>query len=210
MIDITVLPLFMLSVLILMITPGPDMMFVTANAMAGGPKAGFASVLGVATGAYLHILGTAFGVTAIFIASEVAYNVVKIAGAAYICWIGIKIFTSKTGLGAIDPAKIKPLFTVYRQGVLTNLMNPKAALFTISFVPQFVSPAQGPIWSQILILGLIIVVVMIVVELPIVFAAGRFAEWLNKNERVSSVLSKMIGVTLIGLAAKIFVTRRPA
>ena len=210
MIDITVLPLFLLAVFILMITPGPDMMFVTANAMAGGARAGIASVLGVATGAYLHILGTAFGITAIFLASEVAYDLVRIAGASYLAWIGIKIFTSKTGFGAVSPAQSKPLFTIYRQGVLTNLMNPKAALFTISFVPQFVSPAQGPIWSQILTLGIIIVVVMIAVDLPIVFAAGRFSEWLRKNESINSLLSKLIGTALVGLAVRVFFTRKPS
>lgn len=193
-----------------MITPGPDMMFVTANAMAGGARAGIASVLGVATGAYLHILGTAFGITAIFLASEVAYDLVRIAGASYLAWIGIKIFTSKTGFGAVSPAQSKPLITIYRQGVLTNLMNPKAALFTISFVPQFVSPSQGPIWAQILTLGIIIVVVMIAVDLPIVFAAGRFSEWLRKNESINSLLSKLIGTALVGLAVRVFFTRKPS
>lgn len=209
MIDVTVLPLFLLAVFILMITPGPDMMFITANALAGGDMAGFASILGVATGAWIHILGTAFGISAIFLASEIAFNLIRFAGAGYLAWIGFKIFTSKTGIGTINPAQSKPLSTIYRQGVLTNLTNPKVALFTVSFVPQFVSPNHGSIWSQILILGLIIVVVMIAVEIPIVLAAGHFSEWLRKNESINSILSKIIGAAFIGLAVRIFFTKRP-
>ncbi len=206
MLDLHLMPVFVAAVFVLMIVPGPDMVFVTANALAGGTRAGVVSVLGVSTGAYLHILFLAFGLTALFVASEVAYNAVRFAGAAYLAWIGLGIMRSGEGLGAIGPAERKPLIRVYRQGVLGNLSNPKAALFAISFVPQFVNPRIGPVWSQILAMGVIIVLVMYVVELPIVLSAGRFAAWLRRNERAGRYLNKLTGAFLILLALYVFVT----
>ena len=94
MIDVAVLPLFLLAVFILMITPGPDMMFITANSLAGGDMAGFASILGVATGACIHILGTAFGISAIFLASEIAFNLIRFAGVAFI-GLAVRIFFTR-------------------------------------------------------------------------------------------------------------------
>jgi threonine/homoserine/homoserine lactone efflux protein len=93
--------------------------------------------------------------------------------------------------------------------VITNLFNPKAALFKLSLVPQFVSPATGPVWSQMLILGAIIVVIMMAVELPIIFASGRFAGWLARKSGASRWLDRAIGVMLLGLAAFIAAERKP-
>lgn len=210
LVDFSLLPVFLLAVLLLMITPGPDMIFVTANALAGGRKAGLASLMGVATGAYLHIIAAAIGISALIVASETAYDVVRYAGAAYLFYLGLKFLMSRHSFGTVDPARTRSLGSIYRQGVITNLLNPKAALFTLSFVPQFVSPETGPAWSQILVLGLVIVTVMILVDLPIVLASGRFAEWLVRSSAAGNLLGKSIGLLLIGLAVYVAVTRKPA
>ena len=210
MIDVALLPVFLAAVLLLMITPGPDMVFVTANALGGGRRAGFASLMGVATGAYLHILAAAVGLSALFLASETAYNVIRFAGAAYLFFLGFKFLTSKGATISVHPARQRPLRAIFLQGVVTNLLNPKAALFTLSFVPQFVTPEIGPIWSQMLLLGLVIVTVMIVVDLPIVLVAGRFAAWLGRSSGAEAVLGKLIGLLLIGLAIYVAIARKPA
>jgi len=192
-----------------MITPGPDMVFVTANSLAGGWRAGLASVFGVATGAYIHILAAAVGVSAIIATSELAYNAVRFGGAAYLAWIGFKFLTTKTAFGNVTAAAPKPLMIIFRQGVITNVMNPKAALFTLSFVPQFISPSHGPVWLQILILGVIICVIMILVELPIVLASGRLSERMAKSSNAGNLVGKAVGALLIGLAAYVALARRP-
>jgi threonine/homoserine/homoserine lactone efflux protein len=210
LVDMSLMPMFLIAVLLLMITPGPDMIFVVANALGGGRKAGFVSLIGVATGAYLHILAAAAGITAILVTSEAAYNIVRFAGAGYLAYVGVSFLTSKSAVSAVNPALQQPLMSIYRQGVITNLLNPKAALFTLSFVPQFISPEFGSVWSQMLILGLLIVVTMVLVDLPLILASGYFAERLDTRSGMGLQLGKVIGVLLIILAIYVAVSRKPA
>lgn len=207
-IDPTILPIFIFSVFLLMITPGPDMIFITANSLAGGWKAGLASVIGVTLGAYIHVLAAAAGVSAIIATSEIAYSVLRFGGAAYIAWIGYNFLVNNTELGNIKAAPPKPLFNIFKQGIITNVMNPKAALFTLSFVPQFVSAEMGPIWLQMLALGIIICFIMIIVELPIVFASSSFASKIKKNSESANLIGKIAGVLLILLSGFIALSPR--
>lgn len=209
MVDLTLVPIFVAAVFMLMIIPGPDIVFVTANALGGGVRMGMAAMLGVASGAYLHILAAAFGISAILQTSQTAYDVVRLCGAAYLAYLGIRFLRSRSSVLEISPSGERAVWKVYRQGVITNLFNPKAALFTLSFVPQFVSTGAGPVWSQMLILGVIIVAIMIVVEVPIILASGRFSAWLAKQSGASRLLDKAIGLMLLGLAAYIAAERKP-
>ncbi|WP_419777719.1 LysE family translocator [Malaciobacter marinus] len=208
MIDFSLLPMFITTVFILMIIPGVDMIYVSTNALSGGTKAGIASILGVSTGAYIHILGAAFGITAIFMVSDLAYTILKVIGAVYLAYIGYQILTSKSGLTNINPAQKKPLFNIYKKGVLTNFLNPKAALFTISFVPQFVNPEIAPIWSQVLILGIFIIIIMILTELPLVIFVGKISVYLKKSNKTSAILDKLLGFILISLAVKVLLSKK--
>ena len=201
-------PVFVAAAFMLMIIPGPDMVFVTANALGGGVRTGMAAMLGVASGAYLHILAAAFGISAILQTSQTAYDVVRLCGAAYLAYLGIRFLRSRSSVLEISPSGERAAWKVYRQGVITNLFNPKAALFTLSFVPQFVSADAGAVWSQMLILGLIIVAIMIAVELPIILASGRFSAWLAQRSGASSLLDRAIGLMLLGLAAFVAVERK--
>lgn len=209
MVDLALMPVFVTAVFLLMLIPGPDMVFVIANALGGGVRAGFAAMLGVASGAYLHIIAAAFGISAILQTSQTAYDIVRLCGAAYLAYLGIKFLRSTSSVTEIAPAMPRANRAIYRQGVITNLFNPKAALFTLSFVPQFVSPATGPVWSQMLILGVIIVAIMMVVELPIILASGRFSRWLAGKSGASQWFDRAIGVMLLGLAAFIAADRKP-
>lgn len=208
MIDISVLPVFILAVFILMITPGVDMIFISSNALSGGKKAGFVSMLGVASGVYIHTLGAAFGVTAIFMVSDLAYNILKIVGALYLAYVGISILLSKSSLTNIKKAQEKPLIKIYQQGVLTNFLNPKAALFTISFVPQFVNPQLGTVYLQVLILGLFIVAIMILTYIPLVLFVGQISRFLKQSDKASFLLDKFVGFILISLALKVLFSKK--
>jgi threonine/homoserine/homoserine lactone efflux protein len=134
---------------------------------------------------------------------------VRLCSAGYLACLGVKFLRSTSSITEIAPAMPRDNQTIYRQGVITYLFNPKAALFKLSFVPQFVSPATGTVWSQMLILGAIIVVIMMAVELPIIFASGRFAGWLTRKSGASRWLDRAIGVMLLGLAAFIAAERKP-
>lgn len=207
-IETSLLPVFLLAALLVILTPGPDMIFITANTLGGGRKAGVVSMLGVASGVYVHILAATFGLSAIFAASELAYQVVRFAGAAYLAWIGWQFLTRKSSFGRIGAAGPAPLATLYRRGILTNLLNPKAILFVSSFVPQFVVPEIGPVWVQMMTLGVILITLMILVDLPIIWAANRFGMAAGRYRGAGDLLSKIIGSLLISLAVYLAVARR--
>lgn len=191
---------FCTAVVIVVATPGADMLYITANGISGGPKAGIASVLGVATGAYIHVLLAAFGLNVILSTSLLAYRAVVLVGALYLAYIGISALLSKGGLMQIEAAPPRPLFQIWQQGVLVNLTNPKAVLFVLSFLPQFVNPKIGPVIPQFLILGAIIIVTMLILMTPIAIYSGRCGDWLRKNPTTSHHLNQMVGVFFLGMA----------
>ena len=135
-------PLFVVSCILLNITPGQDTMYIIGRSMAQGRQAGIMSVLGIMTGVLVHTLLAALGLSVILATSSLAFTVVKIAGAAYLIWIGISFMTARPDPQQASNAPATPPNTwkIYKQGVLTNVLNPKVALFFLSFLPQFVSP----------------------------------------------------------------------
>lgn len=210
LIDPAILPVFLLAVTLLLITPGPDMIFVLAHSLGGGRRAGIAAMLGVATGAWLHVLLAVLGLSALLGASTTAFNIVRFAGAAYLAYLGLRFLLAKGSALAVDPARARPVGAIWRQGMITNLLNPKAALFTLAFLPQFTAPELGPIWAQMMVLGLIIVAVMVLVDLPLVLAAGLVAQRLAARPRLGTLLGRAIGLMLIALAVLAAVARKPA
>lgn len=209
MIDISLFPMFIVAVFILMITPGVDMIYILSNSLASGTKAGVTSTAGVATGVYIHCICAAFGLTAIFMVSDLAYNILKFAGAIYLAYLGISILLSKSGLTDINAAEEKPLISLYQRGVLTNLLNPKAVLFVISFLPQFINPTLiTPVWTQTLILGLFIVSIMFLVYIPMVLFVGQISTFLKQSDKASYILDKVVGFILIALALKVFLSKK--
>ncbi|WP_353200290.1 LysE family translocator [Sandarakinorhabdus sp.] len=209
-IDVNLLPVFVSAVLLLMIIPGPDMILVIANSLGGGRRAGLSAMLGVATGAYLQVIGAAIGASAVLATSSLAYDIVRYAGAAYLAWLGFQFLTERQSLAPIGRAGQPSLLVVYRQGVLTNLLNPKAALFTLSFLPQFASPALGPVAGQMLILGGVIVVIMVMIDIPIILAAQRLVVVLGRSGGTATAMARLVGGLLLGLSAYVALSRRTA
>lgn len=208
--DFHMLFLFIPTVLVLFITPGPDLIFITANALASGKRGAIASAFGCTAGAFTHAMPADFGLTAIVATWQPAYQAVRIAGAAYLAYLGIKMLMSETPAISINgtTGEPKPGWRIFRQGFLNNLMNPKAILFSLTFLPQFANPERGPIWIQMVILGAILSLIMISVETPVAITSGHLGQWFAKRARAALLLNRAMGVTLIALAVWVFQSRK--
>ncbi|MCA1939726.1 MAG: LysE family translocator, partial [Caenispirillum bisanense] len=173
---------FLLTALVLNLSPGPDIAFILGHTVRGGVRAGTAAMLGIWTGAFGHVVLAALGLSAIVAASATAFAVVKWVGVAYLVWLGIRALLSKGGSLAA-PAAAGPAMApwrVFRQGVLIDLLNPKVAIFFLAFLPQFVEPGAGPVWLQLLVHGTLVIAVAAVVEPPLVLLGGRLTEALRR------------------------------
>lgn len=207
MLDINLIFLFSIATLILMLTPGTDMVFVISNSLSSGTKAGVASVLGVASGAYIHVILATVGVASVVAASPALYNSIVIAGALYVAWIGWSISKHKGIISTSNELPQRAIKKIYMQGIMTNLLNPKAIIFTLSFFPQFISVESGDVSQQMLFLGIILVIIMIAVELPLVLFAGTIRGLLSESGKLSKYIYRITGGSLIALSIYISISR---
>ena len=193
-----------MAAFLLNLSPGPDIAFILGHTVKGGAKAGTAAMLGIWTGAFGHVVLAVSGLSAIVAASAIAFSAVKWIGVAYLVWIGIAAIRSS---GASLMPKVLPAqkgnWTIFRQGVLIDLLNPKVAIFFLAFLPQFTSPGAGPIWAQLFLHGTLIIVVAAVIEPPLVMLGGRLTAKLRDSPRVAVWLDRTLGTLLIGLAARL-------
>jgi threonine/homoserine/homoserine lactone efflux protein len=205
--DAPALALFMAAGLALNLTPGPDMLYVAARAAAEGRAAGIASTLGIATGTLVHIALVAFGLTALLAAVPVAYTAVRLAGAAYLVYLGVRTLLRPGGLTerALTPAS---RWAVFRQGVVTNVLNPKVALFFLAFLPQFVDPARGSAGLQVLGLGLLFDASGTLVLLAVALGASRAAGRLRRSAGAARWLERATGVLFVGLGVRLALAGR--
>jgi threonine/homoserine/homoserine lactone efflux protein len=190
-----------LSGVILNITPGADTMYIVTRSVAKGKNAGIVSVLGISTGGLIHTMLAAFGLSIILASSHTAFSIVKYAGALYLVCLGISIFLKgKTPVTSPnEQCQNSDLQVIYFQGLLTNLLNPKVALFFLSFLPQFINPSQahGPV--PFLILGGTCLATGTIWCLILAFAASYFTIALRKNSKIARVLQILSGIIFIGL-----------
>ncbi|MDO8963621.1 MAG: LysE family translocator [Coriobacteriia bacterium] len=207
----TTLAVFIPTVLFLVLTPGPDMLFITANSLASGKRGGIFSALGCTSGAFTHAVLAAFGLTAVVAAWQPAYEAVRIGGALYLAYLGVKMVLSKESPLAIrSTGERMSGWHLYREGFINNLMNPKAILFSLTFLPQFANPARGPIWAQIIVLGMVLSVIMLAIEIPIAVTSGHLGQWFTSRPKAALALNRTMGVALVGLAVWVFQSRRLA
>jgi threonine/homoserine/homoserine lactone efflux protein len=194
---------FVASSVMLNITPGSDTIYILSRSAVGGKKEGIVSALGICTGILIHTILAAFGLSAILAGSKTAFNIMKLLGAAYLAAMGIvTLFSKKTIISSSDTEK-KPLMKIFRQGVLTNALNPKVALFFLALLPQFVSPdnTYGPI--PFLILGLTFFSTSSVWCTVVAFVASFVSRLLNKNQKISVVATKITGIIYILLGLNV-------
>jgi len=207
--DTTSFLTFVGLVFVLVVTPGPDMLYIVTTSMAAGPRSGLACVLGVATGAYVHAVFVAFGLSAVLAASQTAYEAVRWAGAAYLVWIGLKTMFGPSALDLRAGGPLRTFSQSYKRGVLTNVMNPKAFLFCVTFYPQFADPASGPVWSQILLLGVVTSAMLLAVMTPIAFSSGGFGRFLARNALLRVYIPKALGAVFVGLGLHLLFRAEP-
>lgn len=199
----------MLAGIALNVTPGPDMLYVIARSASEGRKAGIVSALGIATGTLVHIGLVAGGLAGLLRSVPIAFDIVKYAGAAYLVYLGVRAILSRdTPTEAIElpPARLGAL---YRQGVLTNVLNPKVALFFLALLPQFVDPARGPVALQVIFLGMLFNTTGTIVNCIVAIAASRIGAWTRTRVAAARRLHRITGGVFIALGVRLaFVERR--
>ncbi|MFD0916559.1 LysE family translocator [Pseudahrensia aquimaris] len=200
---------FLSAAVLLNLSPGSDIAFILGNTVKGGTRAGFAAILGIWTGALVHVLLAVIGVSAILATSEVAFTIVKWAGVVYLVWLGVQMIRSSGGAFVTDDVQAKQTFwPIFRQGVLIDLLNPKVAIFFLAFLPQFVVPGAGSVPSQLLLHGVLIIAVAAVIEPPLVMVGGRFTERLRNSPQIAKWLDRALGALLIALAGRLMTLQR--
>lgn len=179
MLDISRLPLFLLAALVLLLTPGPAVMYIIARSIDQGRPAGLVSVLSVEIGNFVHVLAATFGLSALLMSSALAFSVVKYLGAAYLIYLGLKRLLSREKPGAIAKVERQPYRQIFGQGLTVAILNPKTALFFLAFLPQFVDRSLGFIPLQMLTLGCIFVLMAIISDGLYALLAGSFGTWIK-------------------------------
>ena len=200
---------FLTAALLLNLSPGPDIAFVLGQTATGGRRAGFAAMFGIWTGAFLHVVLAAVGLSAILATSAVAFSMVKWVGALYLVWLGVKALRSNSSGFLADRAQQKsPVWKIFRQGFLVASLNSKVAIFFLAFLPQFVVSGSGPVWAQLFLHGILIIVVAAFVEPPIILAGARLLRSLRNNQRLGMWLDRGLGALFIALGIRIALSEK--
>jgi threonine/homoserine/homoserine lactone efflux protein len=195
--------LFLATSIAITVAPGPDNLQVLARGISQGRAAGLVAALGFAAGITFHTTLAALGVAALLRSSPLAFEAIKLAGAAYLIWIGIKALRSQ-GLASAHQRAPQPLMTVFRQSVLGNLLNPKVTLFFVVFLPQFVQPhGTQSVTVQMLELGVLFMLQTVVVFSLFGVCAGIIGGWLKRRPRVGVWLDRLAGATFIAIGIRV-------
>jgi threonine/homoserine/homoserine lactone efflux protein len=204
--------LFMLSALVLNISPGPSILYILSRCLGeGGRRAGVVSALGMGTAAVVHAAAVALGLSTLLTYSPLAFSLLKYLGALYLVYLGVRGFLSGGALGATRVIVSGPrlsLGAVYRQGIVTDLLNPKVALFFVAFLPQFVDPSRGSPAGQILFFGLLFNVTGVPVNLLVAYAGGALARVLTRHPVWARAQRWCSSTVLVGLGLRLAVSER--
>jgi threonine/homoserine/homoserine lactone efflux protein len=195
------LALFTGAALLLLVVPGPAVLYVVTQSVSHGRRAGLASVAGITTGTIVHVAAATVGLSALLASSAIAFDVVKYLGAAYLIIIGIRRLAGLERPGETGLPGERDLVRLYRQGIVVNVLNPKTALFFLAFLPQFVEPSRGSAWAQILLLGLFFAFLGFCSDSVWAFAAGTLGDRLRRSIRFPQVQRYVSGSVFVGLGA---------
>ncbi len=202
---------FLLTGILLNLTPGNDTIFILTKSIGQGKKAGIISTLGISTGSVIHTLLAAFGLSIIIAKSIILFNVIKYVGAVYLLYMGYQMLTDKSQLATSQTKETKQIvnyWKIYRDGILTNVLNPKVALFFIAFLPQFIDSSKQDSVLPFLALGTTFITTATIWSFILVSFSAAFFAKLNQNPRFSSYLHKLCGTALIGLGIKVAFSER--
>ena len=201
--------IFTAACVLMVLTPGPNMIYLISRSICQGRAAGVTSLVGVVAGFFVHMLAAAVGLTAVFLAVPMAYEALKWAGALYLLWMAWQAVRP----GARSPFEARELVPdssskLVAMGFLTSVLNPKVALFYLSILPQFISPAHGSIFIQSILLGLIQISVSFTVNLLIALFASGIAVWFVRNPLWLAVQRYVMGFVLAALAVRLMLEQR--
>ncbi len=201
MLNFAHLPLFIIASIVLLLTPGPAVLYIIARSIDQGRMAGLVSVLSIEVGNFFHAVAAAFGLSALLLSSATAFSVVKYLGAAYLIYLGIlKLFARSPGADEqVTRAEPQSLRRIFTQGVAVAVLNPKTALFFLAFLPQFVDRAKGQVGLQLLTLGCLFVLMAIVSDSMYALLASSAAKWLKSRRQVWLAERYVVGLIYIGL-----------
>ena len=198
---------FLFAAVILAVTPGPGIAYVIARTVAGGRNEGLASCFGTGCGGMLHVLAAALGLSLVVAQSAVAFNLVKYVGAAYLVYLGIRMLLRKDHPSALEAVASSGTRRAFLDGVVVEVLNVKTALFFLAFLPQFVATAE-PLVPQLVLLGSICVALNTVVDVVAVFAAQRLLRTGAARAGRARLLTRISGMTMVGLGAFMALARR--
>ena len=198
--------LFLAAALLVAITPGPGIFYIVARTLAGDRREGLASSVGLGLGGLMHVFGGALGVSALIMASAEAFTVLKVAGAAYLIWLGLKTWREAR---IVEPAEVRTtgVRRALREGIAVEALNPKTAAFFLAFIPQFVDPTAN-VAAQFVVLGLISVALNTSVDLIVTHWAARARAGLAKRPSFITRTRQVSGAVMCGLGATLLVARR--
>ncbi|CAN7327078.1 LysE family translocator [Caballeronia sp. LjRoot29] len=216
MLGITGFTLFIVAVMLLSVTPGPDTAYIVGRSVAQGRGAGVVSALGIALGCIVHTLACAFGLTALLAASVTAFTIVKFAGAIYLIYLGVRLIFAKPAVtkasDEVEESRVrtapKSLQQLFTQGFVTNVLNPKVVLFFVSFIPQFVAADSAHKTLAFLALGLVFVLVSTFWNTFVAWIAGSVTQRFSGKPGVKLWLDRVVGSAFVGLGIKLATSRR--
>lgn len=208
MIPLDILLLFVGASAALAVAPGPDNIYVLTQAAMHGRKAGILVTLGLCTGLLLHIAAVALGIAAILKTSPMAFTALKIVGATYLLYLAWQAFRAGDAqIAARDGTPIRPS-ALYLRGIVMNVSNPKVAIFFLAFLPQFASPARGPMSVQIVVLGIAFMLTALIIFSAIAWTADRLGDWLGRSKRAQSIIHRLAGSVFILLACRLVLEKQ--
>lgn len=207
--DLPLLLAYAAGVLIISLTPGPDMTFFLGKTISRGVPYGLAALAGANTGVLLHSLLVAFGLSAVIVASPALFLAIKLAGAVYLLWLAVDALRKGSTFRFEKPvSRERGLLSSWLQGVAIDLLNPKIILFFMTFLPQFVSASDPHARSKLLFLGVLFVVLSVLSMVPLILTAGRFTEWLKANPKVTRLIDYLFAGVFGAFAVRILLTER--
>lgn len=200
---------FLSAAILLNLSPGPDMAYILGQSARNGMRSGFAAMFGIWSGAFLHVVLAALGLSAILATSATAFTAVKWVGAAYLIWLGVQAWRTNDAIARAEAGNAGISgFSIYRQGVLVAALNPKVAIFFLAFLPQFVVHDAGPASAQLFLHGSLIIVVAAMVEPPLVLVGGKLAGLVRNSPRVGRFMNRSLGSLFVALGIRLAFSER--
>jgi threonine/homoserine/homoserine lactone efflux protein len=199
---------FVAAALVLLLIPGPGVLYIVARSLGQGRRAGLVSVLGLSAGALVHVAAATAGLSAILLASAMAFGLVKMLGAGYLIYLGVGTLLGRRSTASVEASPARSIGRLFTDGVLVSILNPKIAIFFLAFLPQFVEPGRGPVPQQVLFLGLLYVGMALITDGGYALLAGSLRQWLGARMMQGPLPRYASGALYLGLGVSTALTGR--